>query len=109
MKKQLKTAAVMLILAVSTTAAFAADYSTTITDVDSIHDLAKAEMLVAFGTSSADQNVALVSQTGDENIAYIQQTGSGNFAATIQDASTVAAVAYTIQTGNNNRAVVYQH
>lgn len=76
--------------------------------MDSIHDLAKAEMNVSFSANTATQNVGLISQTGDANIAYVQQNGSGNFSAMIQDASSVSAVAYTFQTGNNNRAVVLQ-
>lgn len=100
----------MLTLAFSATASFGADFGTSdITDTTSVHDLALTEMKVTFGLSSATQNVALVAQSGTGNNAYIQQSdGNGNFAATIQD-TTVGAAAYTVQSGNSNRAVVYQH
>lgn len=113
MKKQLKLAAAAAILAVTASTSFAADFVTGIIDIDSVHTLASAEMLIGYGTSSAEQNVGLVSQVGDMNIGYINQsTGTGgNFAAIIQDATSagVANVAYVFQAGSGNRAVVYQH
>ena len=112
MKTQLKISAAALVLAFTATSSFAADFSTGITDVDSIHDLAKAEMVITFGNSTAEQNVGLVSQVGDNNIGYISQssTTGGNFVAIVQDSSTTTAanVAYVFQAGNTNRAMVYQ-
>lgn len=77
-------------------------------DVTEFETLAIFEMSVDFGLSSADQNVAMVAQTGDENIAYVNQTGVANFAAVVQDAASISAAAYVIQTGDTNRAVVIQ-
>jgi len=78
-----------------------------------MHDLARAEIALGEGKNSSDLNVALVSQVGDSNIAYIQQSSvSGqNFAAIIQDQTTsgVSNMGYIYQTGEKNRAVIYQH
>jgi len=112
MKTQLKIASTALVLAFTVTSSFSADFVTGITDIDSIHTLAKAEMIMHFGTSSAEQNVGLVSQNGENNIGYISQSGGigGNFVAIVQDSTTatVANVAYVFQVGGTNRAMVYQ-
>jgi uncharacterized protein (UPF0333 family) len=113
MKKQLKLTAAALLLAVTASTSFAADFVTGINDIDSVHTLAEAAMLLSVGANAAEQNIGLVSQVGDLNIAYIQQsTGTGsNFAAIIQDATsaTVSNVGYVFQAGTGNRAVIYQH
>ncbi len=115
MKTQLKIAAVSLVLAVSSTTSFAAgnDFAgvditnTSATDILGFTTLSITEINQLFGTSSADQNVALVGQEGNENIAYISQNGTANFAATVQTGA-AASVAFTVQTGNLNRAVILQ-
>ena len=111
MKKHLKLATAALVLAVTATTTLAADFATTITDVDTIHTRASLEMAAGYGANTAEQNVGLISQTGDYNIGYANQTGAGNFTAIIQNATTatVANVAYVFQDGNSNRAMVYQH
>jgi hypothetical protein len=126
MKLFLKTVAVTAILAMTTASAFAVDATGPVVaatgvdfdtsniaqtgDLDTVHTLSIAEMVIAFGASSAVQNVGLVSQTGDFNIAYISQLGAGNFTAIIQDATSasVANVGYVFQAGNTNRAVIMQ-
>jgi hypothetical protein len=115
MKKQFRTVAAAMILAVNASAAFAvggdfgiADIENVTSDVTTFETLAITEMSVGYGLSSATQNVAFVAQTGDSNIAYINQTGSGNFAVAIQN-SLSGNAAYMIQTGDTNRAVVIQH
>lgn len=113
MKKQLKLTAAALLLAVTASTTFAADFVTGITDIDSVHTLAKEAMVLGYGANAAEQNIGLVSQVGDLNIAYIQQsTGTGsNFAAIIQNATSagVANAGYVFQSGSGNRAVIYQH
>jgi uncharacterized protein (UPF0333 family) len=113
MKKQLKLTAAALLLAVTASTSFAADFVTGINDIASVHTWAEAAMLLSVGANAAEQNIGLVSQVGDLNIAYIQQsTGTGsNFAAIIQDATsaTVSNVGYVFQAGTGNRAVIYQH
>lgn len=115
MKKQLKLATVSLVLAVTATTSFAvvsdfagADITNiSATDIVGFTTLSITEINQVFGTSTADQNVALVGQQGGDNIAYVNQTGLSNFAATVQTGA-AASVAFTVQTGNFNRAVILQ-
>jgi hypothetical protein len=113
MRKQLKLAAAAAIITITASTSFAADFVTGITDIDTVHTLAQAAMVLGYGANDAEQNIGLVSQVGDMNIAYVQQSaGAGsNFAAIIQDATSagVANVGYVFQAGNGNRAVIYQH
>lgn len=113
MKKKLKLVTAAVVLALTASTSFAADFATGITDIDSVHTLAEAAMVLGFGANAAEQNIGLVSQVGDTNIAYIQQSGGtgSNFAAIIQDqvTATVSNVGYVFQSGSGNRAVVYQH
>ena len=115
MKKQLKLAAVSLVLAVTATTSFAvgADFAgadisnTSALDIVGFTTLYITEINHIFGSNSADQNVALVGQEGNENIAYVSQTGTANFAAIVQTGAT-ASVAFAVQTGATNRAVILQ-
>jgi hypothetical protein len=118
MKKQLKLAAVAVVLAVTASTSFATDPPVSMlpvvnledssADLATYHDMAVAEMNLGFGTSSTLENVAYVGQSGDSNIAYVSQTGENNFAVITQVNTTVANVAYVSQTGNLNRAVINQ-
>ncbi len=107
----LKNAAVIIIFTATVTAPFAADFDTSITDIDTIQSVALAKLREPVGTKNSEQNIGLISQAGANNIGYINQTNAGNFAAIIQIGSItgVANVAYVFQNGMNNRAVVYQH
>lgn len=59
-------------------------------------------------TLSATGNVAFINQTGDNHRALINQTGGLNFASVVQTAAG-PMLAALVQTGDLNRAAIYQH
>lgn len=117
MKKQLGLFVTAIALSVTATTSFAVDLyqPTGNTDFDTLVSttgVVNMTSVTSSPNSNLLQNVGIVYQSGDGNIGAIDQSiGTGNFAAIIQASasSSGGAVGYIIQSGNANRAVVYQH
>lgn len=116
----MKFKALALVAMMTAAPVFAADFDTALVAVDlAAIDLTTAQQ---YGTAVLantydpttpmfDQNVALISQSaGDGSLAVIDQAnGLGNFAVVHQDATNAPGVAYVLQDGNNQIAIIQQH
>jgi hypothetical protein len=108
---KLKFAAVAALAAALAAPAFAVTDLATMDDVStavSSNALALLEF-AAVNSSASDGNFAVINQETSSNIAYIDQLGLTNFAVIGQTTSPGVDIAVIYQTGDNNRAAIYQH